>query len=85
MYGIQELDDKLVSVLSEHFSGSELEEAAYDIDAIVNSYQQDEITKDEALDCIEDIRITQEIEAETSSMQLRIDFINALNVLSKVL
>lgn len=70
---------------AEKFSGTELLEYAERLDDVVEMRQNGELSKDEAADLIEDIRREQEVESLASSMQLRSDFIKAVDLLMKVL
>lgn len=70
---------------AERFKETELEGLGSRLDTIVEMYQNNELDKSEAVDLIDDIRREQEIEALGSSMQLRSDFLKAVDLLARVL
>lgn len=69
----------------ERFKGTELEGLGARVDTISEMYQANELTKDEAMDLIEDIRREQQIEALASTMRLKADFLKAVDLLARVL
>jgi len=67
------------------FAGTDLEPYAERLDAIVEMVQDGQLSKDEAAELIEDIKTEQEVDALTSTMELKSDFIRSVDLLMKVL
>lgn len=86
MYG--KLDDEVLTGaenFEQRFKGTELEGLGSRLDTIVEMYHDKELSKDEAMDLIEDIRREQEVEALASTMELKADFLKAVDLLARVL
>lgn len=81
MYG--KLND--VENFAEKFEGTILEEYGDRLDGIVEMYQDNNISKDEAAELLQDIKLEAEIDKEVGQMQLKSDFIKAADLLLKVL
>jgi hypothetical protein len=69
----------------ESYAGTDLAPYAERLDMIVEMVQDNQLTKDDAAELIEDIKTEQAIANLTSDMTLRNNFIKSVDLLMKVL
>jgi hypothetical protein len=69
----------------ESYAGTDLAPYAERLDMIVEMVQDNQLTKDDAAELIEDIKTEQAIANLTSDMTLRNNFIKSADLLMKVL
>ena len=70
---------------TESYAGTDLAPYAERLDMIVEMVQDNQLTKDDAAELIEDIKTEQAIANLTSDMTLRNNFIKSVDLLMKVL